>query len=159
MFRPKYKCGQYFRGRSCFYPQGISQIWKKNLPFGLLKLMSCNRKCNPEFIRLESIRDILSVKIQKPRFISLERMWRVWKHGTCQWEYKMVLENSLQVPPSLNLVLLQDSQIPFLGISVHFSTVTQSCLTLCDPMNPSTPGLPVRHHLPEFTQPHVLIFS
>ena len=29
---------------------------------------------------------------------------------------------------------------------------TQSCLTLCDPMNRSTPGLPVHHHLPEFTQ-------
>ena len=33
--------------------------------------------------------------------------------------------------------------------------VTQSCLTLCDPMNCSTPGLPVRHRLPEFTQTHV----
>ena len=35
------------------------------------------------------------------------------------------------------------------------SSVTQSCLTLCDPMNRSTPGLPVHHHLPEFTQTHV----
>ena len=33
--------------------------------------------------------------------------------------------------------------------------VTQSCLTLCDPMNCSTPGLPVYHQLPEFTQTHV----
>ena len=39
--------------------------------------------------------------------------------------------------------------------SVQFSSVTQSCLTLCDPMNRSTPGLPVHHHLPEFTQAHV----
>ena len=36
--------------------------------------------------------------------------------------------------------------------SVQFSSVAQSCLTLCDPMNCSTPGLPVHHQLPEFTQ-------
>ena len=34
------------------------------------------------------------------------------------------------------------------------SSVTQSCPTLCDPMDGSTPGLPVHHHLPEFTQTH-----
>ena len=38
---------------------------------------------------------------------------------------------------------------------VQFSSVPQSCLTLCDPMNRSTPGLPVHHQLPEFTQTHV----
>ena len=37
----------------------------------------------------------------------------------------------------------------------QFSSVTQSCLTLCDPMNCSMPGLPVHHQLPEFTQTHV----
>ena len=36
-----------------------------------------------------------------------------------------------------------------------FSSVTQSCLTLCDPMNCSMPGLPVHHQLPEFTQTHI----
>ena len=36
-----------------------------------------------------------------------------------------------------------------------FSSVAQSCLTLCDPMNHSTPGLPVHHQLPEFIQTHV----
>ena len=39
--------------------------------------------------------------------------------------------------------------------SVQFSSVAQSCLTLCDPVNRSTPGLPVHHQLPEFTQTHV----
>ena len=37
----------------------------------------------------------------------------------------------------------------------QFSSVAQSCPTLCDPMNHSTPGLPVHHQLPEFTQTHV----
>ena len=39
--------------------------------------------------------------------------------------------------------------------SVQFSSVAQSCLTLCDPMNCSTPGLRVHHQLPESTQTHV----
>ena len=41
------------------------------------------------------------------------------------------------------------------GTSVQFSSVTQSCPTLCDPMDCSTPGLPVHHQLLEFTQTHV----
>ena len=43
----------------------------------------------------------------------------------------------------------------WLTCSVQFSSVAQSCPTLCDPMNHSTPGLPVHHQLPEFTQTHV----
>ena len=41
------------------------------------------------------------------------------------------------------------------NLSVQFISVTQSCPTLCDPMNCSTPGLPVHHQLLEFTQTHV----
>ena len=39
--------------------------------------------------------------------------------------------------------------------TVQFNSVAQSCPTLCNPMNHSTPGLPVHHQLPEFTQTHV----
>ena len=39
--------------------------------------------------------------------------------------------------------------------TVQFSSVAQSCLTLCDPMNRRMPGLPVHHQLSEFTQTHV----
>ena len=39
--------------------------------------------------------------------------------------------------------------------AVQFSSVAQSCMTLCDPMNHSMPGLPVHHQLLEFTQIHV----
>ena len=41
------------------------------------------------------------------------------------------------------------------NVQVQFSSVAQSCLTLCDPMDCSTPGLPVHHQLPEFIQTHV----
>ena len=40
--------------------------------------------------------------------------------------------------------------------SVQFSSVALWCLTLCNPMNRSTPGLPIHHHLPEFTQTRLL---
>ena len=45
--------------------------------------------------------------------------------------------------------------IQCVNIINKFSSVARSCLTLCDPMNCSTPGLPVHHQLPVFTQTHV----
>ena len=46
-------------------------------------------------------------------------------------------------------------QTVYMNMLNQLSSVAQSCPTLCDPMNRSTPGLPVRHQLPEFTQTHV----
>ena len=43
----------------------------------------------------------------------------------------------------------------YLAVSVQFRSVAQSCPTLCDTMNCSTPGLPVHHQLPESTQTHI----
>ena len=57
------------------------------------------------------------------------------------------------IPSYLLIALMTLSFV--LKPSVQFSSVAQSCPTLCDPMNHSTPGLPVHHHLPEFTQTHV----
>ena len=52
-------------------------------------------------------------------------------------------------------ILIVQDQFPILVSLVQFSPVAQSCLTLCNPMNCSTPGLPVHHPFPEFTQTHV----
>ena len=52
-------------------------------------------------------------------------------------------------------LLLHATEFQLLKIvSVQFSSVAQSCPTLCDPINHSTPGLSVHHQLPEFTQTH-----
>ena len=51
-------------------------------------------------------------------------------------------ENSCPLSKIVGIILLLS----------QFSSVTQSCPTLCDPMNRSMPGLPVHHQLPEFTQ-------
>ena len=62
------------------------------------------------------------------------------------WVYFWVLDHMLAV--------LLSSPSP-VSSSVQFSSVAQSCLTLCNPMNHSMPGLPVHHQLLEFTQTNV----
>ena len=54
-----------------------------------------------------------------------------------------------------SLLVLLLPHVDSIIVSVQFSSVAQSCPTLCDPMNRSTPGLPVHHQLPEFTETHV----
>ena len=61
------------------------------------------------------------------------------------------LENPMNSMERQNDRILKEE----LSRSVQFRSVAQSCLTLCNPMNRSMPGLPVHHQLPEFTQTHV----
>ena len=60
------------------------------------------------------------------------------------------LERILRWKESTNLCLTFKSTC-----LVQFSSVAESCPTLCDPINHSTPGLPVHHQLLEFTQTHL----
>ena len=69
--------------------------------------------------------------------------------------YIILLKMSSQKPyhhPSVALLGIYPNK---LNTSVQFSSVTQSCPILCDPMNGSMPGLPVHHQLLEFTQTQV----
>ena len=71
--------------------------------------------------------------------------------------FKLVLEKAeeseVKLPTSAGSLKNQESSRK--NISVQFSSVTQSCPALCDPMNCTMPGLPVHHQLPEFTQTHM----
>jgi len=60
--------------------------------------------------------------------------------------------DSLPKPPGRVLNFFHWKAVSLFGILVQFSSVTQSCPTLWDPMDCSTLGLPVHQHLPEFTQ-------
>ena len=68
---------------------------------------------------------------------------------------KITLDNDCSHEIERCLLLGRKAMTILDSISVQFSSVTQSCPTLCEPMNRSTPCLPVHHHLPEFTQTHL----
>ena len=67
---------------------------------------------------------------------------------TIKYHTGMGMTNKMQ-EPSMTSKRQQMTKAP-----IQFSSVTQPCPTLCDPMNRSTPGLPVHHQLPKFTQTH-----
>jgi len=69
-------------------------------------------------------------------------------HFSLSWVMKIYLFVSCS--STYNMILFSTS-----SGSVQLSSVTQSCLILCDPMNRSTPGLPVHHQLPKLAQTHV----
>ena len=88
--------------------------------------------------------------------------YRLWGHkesDTTEWlnwtKLKIYFVSFLCV--FFHLFLIPSASVsPYhFGPSVQFSSVTQLCPTPCDPMICSTPGLPVHHQLPEFTQTHV----
>ena len=69
--------------------------------------------------------------------------WDNWhSHAVIQKQCRKFLYTHRPVFPNINIL-------------VQFSSVVQSCLTSCDPMDCSTLDLPVHHQLPEFTQTHV----
>ena len=68
-------------------------------------------------------------------------------------EYIIVKNVAIGEPDNKNFTIT-DADENTITVS-QFSSVAQSCPTLCDPMDRSTPGLPVHHQLPEFTETHV----
>ena len=69
--------------------------------------------------------------------------------------FELVLMRWMKLEPIIQSEVSQKEKHQYSVSSVQFSSVTQPCPTLCNPMNCSTPGLPVHNHLPEFTQTHV----
>ena len=84
---------------------------------------------------------------------------KITADGDCSHEIKRCLLLGRKVMTNLDSMLKsRDITLPTkvcLVRSDQIRLVTQSCPTLCDPMNRSTPGLPVHHQLPEFTQTHI----
>ena len=94
----------------------------------------------------------MSCQIQAMHILRSVKVQYFWQHLYLIYFHYIHLkwEQFLKVIARLNLLI----RIYFRFKTSH-SSVAQSCLTLCDPMNHSTPGLPVHHQLPEFTQTHV----
>ena len=67
----------------------------------------------------------------------------------------LMAESKEELKSLLMKVKEESEKVGFQFSSVQFSSVAQSCPTLCNPMNHSMPGFPIHHQLPEFTQTHV----
>ena len=96
--------------------------------------------------------DVKSTLFWNDSFKGTNSHYKLWRR-TPPFSSKNRLPSILKcylVPPRFNLTI---RSVHF--SSVQFSSVAQSCLTVCDPMNHTTPGLPVLHQLPEFTQTHI----
>ena len=93
-------------------------------------------------ITKEPIQEIFTTKIKLKWSIYFKSIYLLFK-------------NSFIFIHSIHISLTTHEFQNLKKFTFHFNSVAQSCLTHCDSMNRSKPGLPVHHQLPEFTQTHV----
>ena len=124
-------------------PSSSRHLWKSHVSSCS---HTCASPCSEPFTERSQLGSSLLLIFLWPGLLESSRgkyKWLMWayvfSHETQEGIY--FHSNFLVVPPKADE-------------SVQFSSVAQSCPTLCDPMNRSTPGLPVHHKLPEFTQTH-----
>ena len=113
-----------------------------------LESITTNKASGGDGIPVELFQILKDDAVKVPHSICQQ----IWK--TQQWPHDWKRSVFIPIPKKGNAKECSKYHTIAL-ISVQFSSVAQSCLTLCDPMNQSTPGLPVHHQLPECTQTHV----
>ena len=108
---------------------------------------------------LYGISDLMNMNLSKLQELVMDReAWHGAVHGVAKSQTGLSTCNAggfcTAEPPGTFKYMIHFELI-FKEIFYQFSSVAQSCLTLCDPMNHTMPGLPVHHQLPEFTQTHL----
>ena len=98
-----------------------------------------------ELSKLNNMKTTPSIKKQKQIWTNTSR--KIQRQQISTWKNAHITRHQGNAN-------LKPNGIPLYNYSAQFSSVAQLCLILCDPMNRSTPGLPVHHQLPEFTQTH-----
>ena len=135
-----------------FHQHLIPQYDDRLPPLGIYDFnhLSCQWQLSPDLVGL------LYLGWGEPVISNIWIMYYFIVQQTSQslFTYRQDSKSSKRRSPSAQ-VLLKSLLYHAFHCSAHFSSVTQSCPTLCDPMDCSTPGFPVHHQLPEFTQTHV----
>ena len=111
--------------------------------------MESQVSCSWRKIRYWCIRYWLDIEVQS--HCLGKRQVKGWETATEDTNLQGGKRNSAFTPPAYGRGNFDCGRL----IRISISSVTQSHPTLCDPMNCSTPGFPVHHQLPEFTQTHV----
>ena len=137
----------YFGGSKITADGDCSHEIQKRLFHKILKSYDKSRQC---------------IKKQRHHFANKNLYSKSYGYSrSCVWMWELDHESSLIVTGSIlrdvfNTLFQSSPQDQALfACWDQFSSVAQSCLTLCNPMDCSMPGLPVHHQLPEFTQTHV----
>ena len=160
----------------------MKDIKRRDIHLKKKKNHNCRNQAKGAFghrVKVRATSSQLSILLES-RIMDIQIFWRVFYTGELRllWEHKKLPHSLLKFFMKMNAQTYsmgnyqsitrtkfkwEDGKFHFKLIattvinisSVQFSSVTQSCLTLCDPMDCSTPGLPVYRQLPEFTQTHV----
>ena len=134
----------------------LPKIFHKMWFYGLIRSdqsLSCVWLCYP----MNCSTPDLPVHHQLPEFTETHVHW---VSDAIQPSHPLSSPSPLAPSPSQHQSIFQwvsssHEEAKVLEFQLSHQTVAQSCPTLCNPMNCSTPGLPVHHQLPEFTQTHV----
>ena len=128
----------------------IFNLWKSSELRGIVCCCSVTKSCLTPCDPMDCSIPGSSVLPYLPKFVQIHVHW---VSDAIQSSHPLPLHSPFALGLAQHQGLFQWVGTAF--SSIQFSSITQSGPTLCDPMNHSTPGLPVHHQLPEFTQTHV----
>ena len=134
-------------------------IWATGEEGGDNLLVTGSNDPNALFLILMNAPKILTINLPSLNNTSMvphhHSIYTLLKKAYWEMDILIIFEQQILIFPRMIFIQWKTTLMLRFGVSQSVSSVTQLYPTLCDPMNCSTPGLPVHHQLPEFTQTHV----